>query len=408
MKTISQNPDIYFKQGDSWVISANGDSADKGVTPITLTPTTLPFTLKPYLLSDGIIVKAGEHYLISETTLKEITNSANPHYDIKQNGVVMIKGKGVKIGKTIPIIEVNVSNFTKLGDARDIRNRNAGISSVDYIYETIKIDGVPKGIIDQINYTLIQDIDRPMDTFSVMELNLGDDETVYNIEPLNVATAQVDGKLDNTKLEVFLKDVNARLKILKEDFYMIKGVFLEGKEPATLGKVTITLKAETNPPEETGQIVYKYSTLSGIQTSASQLIADAAAAAQKAADDAKQAIIDLAAKKEADLLAKVKHYKLKPEKNPYLNYGSPFYRPRSTMPIWDTDDKIKSTKTLAIFAGQRSGSIIKTIKENDTFYGYFLRDDYNDSKIWVVMNADKKSIFGYAYATKYDITEEIP
>jgi hypothetical protein len=218
----------------------------------------------------------------------------------------------------------------------------------------------------------------------------------------------VDGKLDNTKLEVFLKDVNARLKILKEDFYMIKGVFLEGKEPATLGKVTITLKAETNPKEETGQIVYKYSTLSGIQTSASQLIADAAAAAQKAADDAKQAIIDLAAKKEADLLAKVKHYKLKPEKNPYLFYGSPFYRPRSTMPIWDTDDKIKSTKNLSIFAGQRSGSIIKTIKENDTLYGYFLRDDYNGSKIWVVMNADKKSIFGYAYATKHDITEEIP
>ena len=276
MKTISQNPDRYSKQGDSWVISANGDSPNKGVKPLTLTTTPLPFTLKPYLKSNGIIVKAGEHYLISQVTLNEIETSANPHYDIKQNGVVIVKDKEVKVGKTIPIIEITIDNLSTIGDGRDIRNRNAGIASVDYIYEGEKIDGVPKGLIDQINYTLVQDIDRPMDTFSVMELNLGDDETVYNIEPLNVATAQVDGKLDNTKLEIFLKDVNARLKILKEDFYMIKGVFLEGKEPTTLGRVNLEIMAETNPPEESNQIVYKYSTTTGVQTTPTQTVAEVA------------------------------------------------------------------------------------------------------------------------------------
>ena len=400
MKTISQNPDRYSKSGDSWVISANGDSPNKGVTPITLTPTTLPFKLKPYLLSDGIIIKAGEHYLISQVTLNKIESSANPHYDIKQNGVVMVKNKGVKIGKTIPIIEVKIDGLPKIGNERDIRNKNAGIFSVDYIYEGEMIDGVPKGLIDQINYTIVQDIDRPNDKFSVLELQLGDDASVYNIEPLNVATKQSDTALDKKKLEIFLTDINARLKILRTDFNMVKGVFLEAKEPASLGKVELSLKAETNPKEDTTQIVYKYSTLSGVQTSASQQIADTAAAAQKTADDAKQAIIDATTKKEMDLAAKVKHYKLKSQPPSFLRVGS-------SMPVWDTDVKIKSSKYLAIFAGQTTGNIIKTIKGNDTFYGYFLRDE-SGGKIWVVMDNDKKTIFGYAFADSKDVIVEIP
>lgn len=276
MKTISQNPDRYSKQGDSWVISANGDSPNKGVTPLTLTTITLPFTLKPYLLSDGIIVKAGEHYLISQVTLNQIETSANPHYDIKQNGVVIVKDKEVKIGKTIPIIEITINNLSTIGDLRDIRNRNAGIASVDYIYEGEMLDGVPKGLIDQINYTLVQNIDRPMDKFSIYELQLGDDVSVYNILPLNVSTAQVDGTLDKSKLESFLSDIKTRLKILNEDFQMIKGVFLEGKEPTTLGRVNLEIKAETNPAEDTNQIVYKYSTTTGVQTTPTQKSAELA------------------------------------------------------------------------------------------------------------------------------------
>jgi len=276
MKTISQNADRYSKVGTSWVISANGDSPNKGVTPLTLTSTPLPFTLKPYLLSDGIIVKAGEHYLISQITLNEIENSNNPHYDIKQNGVVIVKDKEVKVGKTIPIIEIVIDNLSTIGDARDIRNRNAGIASVDYIYEGEMLDGVPKGLIDQINYTLSPDIDRPMDKFSIYALELGDDVSVYNILPLNVSTAQVDGTLDKGKLNTFLSDIKTRLKILNNDFQMIKGVFLEGKEPTTLGRVNLEIMAETNPAEETNQIVYKYSTTTGVQTTPQQTTAELA------------------------------------------------------------------------------------------------------------------------------------
>ena len=383
MKTISQNPDRYSKQGDSWVISANGDSPNKGVKPLTLTTTPLPFTLKPYLKSNGIIVKAGEHYLISEVTLKEITNSANPHYDAKQNGVVLVKKKGVKIGVTIPIIEVKIDGLQKLGSERDIRNRNAGIASVDYIYETEKIDGVPKGLIDQINYTLVQDMERPMDTFSVMELQLGDDTTVYNVEPLNVATTQEEGRLDKLKMEIFLKDINARLKILNNDFNMIKGVFLEGKEPTMLGKVDITKKAETNPPEDTTQIVYKYSTLSGIQTSASQQIADAAAAAKKAADEA-AAKADAAAKELA-----------RPDRVRKLQMRQRTDFKANTIPVYKLDPSLGN-----------AGKMIVVIREGDIFYGYFLKD-YKGGKIWVVYEPDMKTLIGYGNADSNDFVDEI-
>lgn len=385
MKTISQNPDRYSKQGNNWVISANQDSLNKGVKPLTLIPITLPFTLKPYLKSNGIIVKAGEHYLISETTLKEITNSTNPHYDIKQNGVVIVKSKEVKVGKTIPIIEVKVDGLQKLGSERDVRNRNAGIASVDYIYEGPKIDGVPKGLIDQINYTLVQDIDRPMDTFSVMELQLGDDNTVYNVEPLNVATTQEEGRLDKFKIEVFLKDINARLKILSTDFNMIKGVFLEGKEPTMLGKIDVTKKAETNPPEDTSQIVYKYSTLSGIQVSAQQQIADAAAAAKKAADDA-AAKADAAAK-ELARPDRVRKLKLR---------GTPL---KSNSIIVTKLDEAKGMN-------QPGNSIVRRIRENDIFYGYFLKD-FRDGKQWAVYESDMKTFVGYGNADSNDFVDEI-
>ena len=99
MKTISQNPDRYSKQGSNWVISA-----DKAITPITL-PIGVPLTnLKPLILANGIIVKVGENYLCSLTTLNEIKQSNNPHYDIVENGKIKVKDKEVVIGKTIKII----------------------------------------------------------------------------------------------------------------------------------------------------------------------------------------------------------------------------------------------------------------------------------------------------------------
>ena len=67
MKLISQNQERYSKQGSSWVISASKD-----IKPIKL-PIGVPLSnLKPLILTDGIIVKVGDAYLCSITTLNLI------------------------------------------------------------------------------------------------------------------------------------------------------------------------------------------------------------------------------------------------------------------------------------------------------------------------------------------------
>jgi hypothetical protein len=190
--------------------------------------------VKPFLSVDGIIVSTGEYTLCSPNTLKVMEGMGNPHYDAVTNGIVNVKGKGVKLGGTIPIITLNVNKLESVGTTRDTLNRNAGVSSVDYIYEGEKRDGIPNNLIKQINFTLDEGSLRPGDTFELFDMQLAD-TTVYSIETLNITTTQEDGKFDQAKLKTFLTDIDSRLSILREDFNMIKDTFYTGAVPTTKG-----------------------------------------------------------------------------------------------------------------------------------------------------------------------------
>lgn len=273
IKPISQNAERYSKIEDKWVISAKAESVDGNITPITLTPKTLPFTIKPLIKADGVIVHVNDVYLTSQHTLDIIEQSSNPHYDINLNGVVLWNGVEVNVGNTIPIVTIKTTNLGDIALGRDIKNKNAAVASVDYIYEGEMIDGVPKNLIDQINYTLLEDEQRPMDTFNIWALNLGDDTTVYSIETLKVQTAQEDGKLDKGKLTTFLSNVSERLKILRNDFNMIKDVFFNASTPNNIGSIPVSIQAQTNPPEEVQPVVFKYTTIVDIKETPQQQIA---------------------------------------------------------------------------------------------------------------------------------------
>ena len=67
MKTISQNPDRYSKQGTNWVVSASPD-----IVPIYLPIGVELQNLKPLIKASGIVVKVGENYLCSLETLNLI------------------------------------------------------------------------------------------------------------------------------------------------------------------------------------------------------------------------------------------------------------------------------------------------------------------------------------------------
>ena len=172
-------------------------------------------------------------YLCSKRTLTIIKNSNNPHYDIVANGKIPVKKKTVTIGATIPIISIDDTQFSAKGSDRDLVNQNAGVKSVDYIYEGKKTDGVPNNLIKQINYTLGES-QRPGDTFELYDLKLAD-ESNYSTKELTITTTQEDGKFDKAKLESFLLGIKDRLKILQQDFGMIKDTFYAGIPPASKG-----------------------------------------------------------------------------------------------------------------------------------------------------------------------------
>jgi hypothetical protein len=249
---IKQNPQRYKSTEESWVVSSVGDSPNgnpKGeIKPITLQRGKVVdlSTIKPVLAVDGMMVKMEEILMVSQNTLEEILKWDNPHYSFLENGSVVIKGKSVSVGKTIPIIEISSLGFQSKGEERDIANRNAGVRDVDYIYEGDTEMGVPINLIQQINYTLNENISRPGDTFSIWEYQLGNSST-YSFNELSITTTQEDGKFDKAKLTSFISEVDKRLQILNEDFSMIKRVFYSGDTPTNKGVIQYTDEvADTN------------------------------------------------------------------------------------------------------------------------------------------------------------------
>lgn len=265
-----QNPNRYIRTNDGWLVSSISDSPNGNVNgeirPVTIPKGTLIPNSSIYTVLDvdGIVIQIDDKYLISPTTMLAIGASNNPHWDYQQNGSVM----GKKIGCSVPIIRIDVSKLVESGNGQDLRIANAGVESVDYIYETELEMGIPIGLINQLNYTLNESTTRPGDSFSLWDMNLGDD-TLYSIQALNITTAQEDGKLDTQKLEEFLSQLGTRLGELRKDFNSIKGTFYNGEPPINKGLIRFTNRvASTESTQDSApqQRVFKESELIGVGT----------------------------------------------------------------------------------------------------------------------------------------------
>lgn len=267
IKQINQNSERYFTKSDRYQISATS----------SIKPLDLPFgempeeDMLPVLAVDGIIVKAGEHKLISQATLDSIKESNNPHYDIKKNGEV----KGQPIGQTIPTITINIDNLISVSKERDILNRIGGVTDVSYVYEGDVITGtnLSQALVDQINYTLTQDINRPLDTYTLAELELSD-ESNYDITGLKIVTSQdIETTIFNfDKLAEFLKGIKERMKALNKDLNLIKDIHFKGMIPNDVANYTITKRATSEDEQEDNDfnIVYKTSELVSVEKTPTQ------------------------------------------------------------------------------------------------------------------------------------------
>lgn len=243
---VTQNKDRYTVTDKEWKVSATSSmNGVNPIIPITGIIGTNPPNLVPALAVDGIVVlvtgSVGSSYLVSPTTLQTIKDSKNPHYSIVENGMVKVGTGSVVVGKTIPIISVNIDGLILTASQRDIVNKYADVKSVEYIFNGSKTGDVPDNLINQINYTLSGSIDRPEDKFDIWNLGLSGD---YSIETLKIETTQnTSGSLDKAKLQKFLIGVNDRLQILRKDFNSIKDTFYNGVQPTQYGSYTVKQQA---------------------------------------------------------------------------------------------------------------------------------------------------------------------
>lgn len=232
-KLINQNPERYQKVGAQWKISASKD-----VKPIYLPIGVSIENLKPVIKADGIIIKIGNDHLCSQTTLDTIRESNNPHYDIVENGKIKVKDKVVTIGKTIKIIELDVLSLQKTIDARVFMNSQSGVTSISYINNPNElVQGIPKKLIDQINYTLDRDSKRPSDRFEVVDYfkmvdtKNNPNASHYTVKPIRIVTDQQETIFDPLKLQTFIIELSDQLKLLKRDFNTIQKTFFDGITP---------------------------------------------------------------------------------------------------------------------------------------------------------------------------------
>lgn len=370
---IKQNPNRYSEQTDNWVISASPN-----ILPVTIQKGIPLDGLKPLLSVDGIIVKADNWYLCSQGTLDSLKQSSNPHYSIESNGPIKVKGKNVVIGKTVRVIEISIDKLRGIAGELDIKNRKAGVSFVDYIFEGQQKDGVPLSLIKQIDYTLSQEAQRPEDEFGVYQLDLGDTQTVYNIEPLNQDTRQPDGSLDKGKLEKFLTELGLRLQRLRTDFNMVKEVFYNGAPPASVTDLRVSEQAKTISTEEDFPVLYKYTQLVSVGTpqtpstgSAGGPVVESPAPTTGQPATTTPTVVRLKMRKRRDLRS-------------------------NTIPVWTNDPTVGD-----------KGPRKRIIREGEEFWGYFLKDWEHGQKIWVVYDSTGKTLFGYGVADKNDFVDPV-
>ena len=237
---IKQHPERYKVVSDKWSITAGTRKLEQDFGS--------EWEYVPVLGVNDVVVKVKGKYLISPQTLANVRGLRNPHYDIKPNGSVM----GVPMGSSIPVIEVDTDKLVQLGKERDDLNHFAAVRDVVYINETEEVaPGIPKGLVDQINYTLDPKTVRPKDTFSIWNVNLNAD---YSMQSLLADTKQAYGQVDYGKVRQYLLGANAKINDLRRDFNTIKELYYKGTIPTSVnGAVEFTQQATgTDDAKSTG------------------------------------------------------------------------------------------------------------------------------------------------------------
>jgi hypothetical protein len=267
-----QHKERYKRGGSSWSLSTQVEGYKRTLTagPILMKDGAPLKPLEPLLSNDaGLMIihiewpKGSPHFLCSPSAslwIDEMRLKHNPHRSPVSNGQVEIKplsqttpGALTRVGATIPVITVHVEGITDIGDSQQMDLKEAGVADVIFIYETVPASPettIPQGLIDQINYTIVQSADRALGQSSKYIIKFLDNSYrayIDDIRKLVGKTTQEQKVYYLGKLDTFQVTVYPLWNQILKDFNALKDMFFNGNIPTdqTLGvEPPITIPAD--------------------------------------------------------------------------------------------------------------------------------------------------------------------
>jgi hypothetical protein len=256
---LQQNPQRYSSEGGVYTISAQSEA----VGNTTIKPVVLKKISDKVIALDaqldnsikGVIVWIEDlnMWMVSPDLAQDLEDSllTNPHYTYEEFTPIL----GAKIGKSIPILKINLSPLRESILKEKIKGSFAGVKSVDWL---IGDDDTISGLLEQINWTLAPTYKKPKDRYSVFDLNLSGD---YSINALKITPLDENARINEEVLAANLKLINDRLVQLRADFKSITDTFYFGKTNTPSNTKYNVLASVEDGDDFSVQVVSKDSTM---------------------------------------------------------------------------------------------------------------------------------------------------
>lgn len=230
---LKVNPQRYVKISERfWQVTAS-----PAIEPVFIARTSILKDLTPVLKTDGFVIQLENQYLLSQNTLDLILERDSPHYSIEANGDIL----GVQIGKSIPVLKIDLKPVYQLAEYRQRLDNSAAIKFAEWLYLGDKHPtyDVPQRLINWIDYMLTDKMVSPTETFEIYEFALELDRLKDEIDTFatEITWNQSSGSIiiAQDKTTNYITTITGYLQSLRRDFDSIVKVYSLGITPPDNG-----------------------------------------------------------------------------------------------------------------------------------------------------------------------------
>jgi hypothetical protein len=245
---LKVHPERYVKISERfWQVTAS-----PAIEPVFIARTSTLKDLTPVLKTDGFVIQWENKYLLSQNTMDLILKRDSPHYSIEANGDIL----GVEIGKTLPVIKIDLTPIYELAEYRQQLDIRAAIKFAEWLFlgDKTTVGDVPLRLINWIDYMLGGTTESPMETFEYYEFPL---ELTNLIKEINQFATEITWNQSDTSIIIaqdkttnYITKVTGYLQALKRDFDSIQKVFSLGYTPPDGVKDFIRVNTKVDKDKE--------------------------------------------------------------------------------------------------------------------------------------------------------------